>query len=799
MNERKSMWQSLSWLCSGIIIFLFFQTFITSAWATHFRYGHLTWKPRPDIAPNTAEFTFMGGFRRNGYSGTAADGFPQTGDIISEHIGGTFLCFGDGSCTGTLDFEVVSFNIAENWVIGKAILTPHTYPSPNNGGSPFIAYSDSCCRIGPGDVDVHVNNPFGDYRLETLLDFVNGNTSPTSSGVPIVMCTHDTLCSFNIPASDVDGDPVQWRLSASSEAGYGFIQPGPPYSPSTLTINPSVGIVTWDTTGAPLGLYSTQNMIEDLSFPGDVKTKVPIDYFVKVVEETSGNPPRFNIPPTPLGDSSIPLVVAAGQPLNFFVQASDADIGDVITLGHGGLPPGATFPVPTPANPVVGQFSWTPGASDVGDHTVTFTATDSQGRTAPPHSVTIRVVAQSFVNLTIKKWGWRFVSPGQPGMTYGIEYRNEGTLDAQNVTIVDPLPPEVVYVSSTGGTYNSDTRQVTFPLGTVSPGPPQYRMIVVNVKPGLPAGSIKNCATIISSYAKESTTADNQDCWSTEIQTAHDPNEKSVNPPGNITSGEILNYTIQYENTGAGTAFGVFITDRLDEDLDENTLTVNNGGTYNASTRTILWNIGALEGGKGGEVTFSARVRNNATPGTIISNFATVYFPSVPEETRTNLVVNEIPSITFTTTSLPKTKVGLGYSAALGATGGTSPYSWRVVDGKLPPGLILKSESGKIVGFPKYPGIYNFSVQATDSNGVNSSPLPLQVTVGTGEEEKTENPNNKAMGRGYGLGCGTIHGGEPPGRSGWTSMLILSSPVLWIWGYRARRRWLSCNSAASHE
>lgn len=790
MNEIKSFLHRLPWIYSAIVVCLLFQTFIPPAWATHFRYGHLTWKPRPDIASHTAEFTFMGGFRRNGYSGTALDGFPQSGDIIHENIGGTSLCFGDGNCTGTLDFQVVSYNVAENWIIGEAILTPHTYPTANSNGSPFLAYSSSCCRIGPGDVEEHINNPFGNYRLETLVDFVTGNTPPRSSGIPIIMCEHDKMCIFNIPAMDEDNDTTRWRLATASEDG-GIIQPGQPHAPFSLGINSSTGEVTWDTKDAPFGLYSTQDIIEDRNQVGGIKSKVPIDYFVKVVPQSVDNPPRFDIPPTPIG--GIPLIVAVGQPMNFFVQASDPDGDSVITLGSIGLPSGAVFTVPAPANPVVGQFSWTPAASDVGDHSITFNATDNQSHPATPHAISIQVVAESFVNLTINKWGWRFVSPGQPGMTYGIGYRNEGTMDAQNVNIIDTLPPQVVYVSSTGGTYDSDTRQVTFPLGRVSPGGPQYRMIVVNVKSGLPAVPIQNCATITSS-STESTTADNHDCWDTGIQTAHDPNDKAVNPSGNIVAGDVLNYTIQYENIGEGTAFGVYVTDQLDVDLDENTLHINNGGVYDISTRTIRWDIGDLSANTGGSVTFYIKVRNNAPPGSIVSNFATVYFPSVPEETLTNIVVNVIPSpLTLTTTSLPKTKVGLGYSKALEVTGGDPPYTWMVVDGKIPPGLILKSDSGKILGFPKDPGIYNFFVQATDFNGVNSSPQSLQITVGTGDEENKKSNQGTGTRAGWGLGCGTIHGGggDPPNGAGWISMLILFSPALWTY---VRRRWSSCRS-----
>jgi len=46
---------------------------------------------------------------------------------------------------------------------------------------------------------------------------------------------------------------------------------------------------------------------------------------------------------------------------------------------------------------------------------------------------------------------------------------------------------------------------------------------------------------------------------------------------------------------------------------------------------------------KGGYAEFSVNVRSDAPDGTEIINFATVYFPSVPEITRTNGIVSVIP------------------------------------------------------------------------------------------------------------------------------------------------------------
>lgn len=130
------------------------------------------------------------------------------------------------------------------------------------------------------------------------------------------------------------------------------------------------------------------------------------------------------------------------------------------------------------------------------------------------------------------------------------------------------------------------------------------------------------------------------------ITTARDPNEKLVSPEGDIKPGDRLDYTIKYENEGEGIAFGVYITDTLDEDLNDTTLTVNDNGSYDPKTRTITWFIGEVGPGQEGSVTFSVNVKDDTQDKAEIINFATVYFPSVPEATRTNGTVNRVITIT---------------------------------------------------------------------------------------------------------------------------------------------------------
>ena len=139
----------------------------------------------------------------------------------------------------------------------------------------------------------------------------------------------------------------------------------------------------------------------------------------------------------------------------------------------------------------------------------------------------------------------------------------------------------------------------------------------------------------------------NADLHKNEIVIARDPNIK-YGPEGNVTAGQGLNYTIEYENEGEGIAFGVYFTDTLDKNLDDSTLEIGSvistldnstiiapSGIYDKATRTIMWFVGEVGPGEGGYANINVSVNAEVNDSQII-NYAIVYFPSVPEETKTN-------------------------------------------------------------------------------------------------------------------------------------------------------------------
>ena len=97
------------------------------------------------------------------------------------------------------------------------------------------------------------------------------------------------------------------------------------------------------------------------------------------------------------------------------------------------------------------------------------------------------------------------------------------------------------------------------------------------------------------------------------------------------------------------------------------------------------------------------------------------------------------PSVT--TTSLANGQATQSYSQTLVASGGTSPITWSISAGSLPPGLSLNASTGAITGTPTTAGTYNITVKATDANTlfdtealsitIAAAPVALNITTTT--------------------------------------------------------------------
>ncbi len=130
-----------------------------------------------------------------------------------------------------------------------------------------------------------------------------------------------------------------------------------------------------------------------------------------------------------------------------------------------------------------------------------------------------------------------------------------------------------------------------------------------------------------------------------------DPNYKEADPPVNVfghgitSAGQRITYTLHYENIGTADAHDVVILDPLSPDLDETTISIDDGGTYDPTTRVVQWIDPVLPPNTPRSVSFRIDVRADAPLGTRIRNTGTIIFPDAvpPSRIDTNFVEHRIP------------------------------------------------------------------------------------------------------------------------------------------------------------
>jgi hypothetical protein len=85
------------------------------------------------------------------------------------------------------------------------------------------------------------------------------------------------------------------------------------------------------------------------------------------------------------------------------------------------------------------------------------------------------------------------------------------------------------------------------------------------------------------------------------------------------------------------------------------------------------------------------------------------------------------PAVIALSRTLPAARVGRRYRARIQATGGTGPYRFGLVSGRLPRGLGL-SRTGLLSGVPRSAGRYIFRIRVTDADGATGE-RPYRLTV----------------------------------------------------------------------
>ncbi|GAB2866396.1 T9SS type A sorting domain-containing protein [Hymenobacter ruber] len=153
--------------------------------------------------------------------------------------------------------------------------------------------------------------------------------------------------------------------------------------------------------------------------------------------------------------------------------------------------------------------------------------------------------------------------------------------------------------------------------------------------------------------------------------------------------------------------FTVTFSESVNGSFVQGDLTVSNGTISGFTTvvagTTFTFNVTPTTVGTATTVTVPANVAQDAA-----GNFNTAGTPSPYALTFL------APAITLAPASVPGGTVGVAYSQALSASGGTAPYTYAITAGALPSGLSLTN--GTLSGTPTASGSFTFTVMATDNS-----------------------------------------------------------------------------------
>jgi len=129
-----------------------------------------------------------------------------------------------------------------------------------------------------------------------------------------------------------------------------------------------------------------------------------------------------------------------------------------------------------------------------------------------------------------------------------------------------------------------------------------------------------------------------------------------------------------------------------------------------------------------------------------------------------NLQAAPIPPLTLSC-MVASGQVDMAYNSSLVVNGGVSPYTFSIIAGSLPGGLMLNSSSGAITGTPSAPGTFNFTAQVVDSSGVavtNTASTSCGITIASPPPTLTcQGTTTATVGAAYSSNV-VILGGVPP-------------------------------------
>ncbi|MEA1965036.1 MAG: hypothetical protein U9O41_07930 [Candidatus Aerophobetes bacterium] len=207
------------------------------------------------------------------------------------------------------------------------------------------------------------------------------------------------------------------------------------------------------------------------------------------------------------------------------------------------------------------------------------------------------------------------VKPGET-LTYTLIYENTGNAVAHNVVITETYDPNVTF-SSASPLPDSGTNN-TWTIPSLSPTDGQQTITIeVSVISPLADGTILNNYVTISCAEGVS----DDDSEGTIINSEAILILSKADYPDPVPAGNLLTYTLTYQNTGTATTTGTVITDTLPNEV---TYVSATPAPSSISGKVLTWEIGDLAPDGSHTITIETRVNSPLPDGTKIRNRASI-------------------------------------------------------------------------------------------------------------------------------------------------------------------------------
>jgi len=240
---------------------------------------------------------------------------------------------------------------------------------------------------------------------------------------------------------------------------------------------------------------------------------------------------------------------------------------------------------------------------------------------------------------------------------FSIQIANPSSQPAYNVRVWDALPSGLTYVSGSArldSGYISDSLiSGGVNLGTFSSGQTQYITFEATVNSNINNQTLTNYAyTAADNISQQSDLAQvivgqiiTPTTFNKQVANLTSPNGSAT--ANQATVGDILEYTLSYQNTSGSILYNAQVLDVLPSYTVFQS--VASGGAYDSSKNLITWNVGTLQINASFRVSYQVKVMSVPQSGYVIENSALLQannFSLTSNTVRTTVFTGPIQTIT---------------------------------------------------------------------------------------------------------------------------------------------------------